>query len=90
MRRRAVPVGLHVVAAREDQPVERFEHLVDPVLVRWHEHGPASGALHRAHVAVRHERRLDVLPVAPRRGLDVRRDPDQGLAHPRSNMRSRS
>ena len=38
MRLGAVVLRLEVAAAREDHPVERFERLVDPVLVRWHEH----------------------------------------------------
>ena len=90
MRLRAVLVGLQVVAAGEDQPVERVEHLVDPVLVGRHEHRPPAGPLDGADVVVRDERGLDLPPVAPGRGLDVRRDADQRLGQPRSNMRSRS
>ncbi len=90
MRLRAVLVGLHVVAAGEDEAVERVEHLLDPVLVRRHEHGPASRPLDGADVVVRDERGLDLPPVPPGRGLDVRRDADQRLGQPRSNIRSRS
>ena len=85
----AVRLGGHVVAAREDEPVERVEHLLDPLVVRRHEHGAAARPLDGAHVVVRDERRLEV-PVPPRGRLDVRRDPDQRLPHPRSNIRSRS
>src|SRR6476660_9437742 len=94
--RRRMGVGtvllrLQVVAAGEDQPVERLEHLLDTLLVRWDEHRATAGSLDRADVVVRDERRLDLPPMPPRRRLDVGRDPDQRLGHqPRSNMRSRS
>ena len=65
MRLRAVLVGLHVVSAGEDQAVDRVEHLLDPVLVGRHEHGPASGPFDGADVGVRDERGLDLPPVPP-------------------------
>ena len=63
----AVLLRLQVVAAGEDQPVERVEQLLDAVLVGRHEHRAPAGPLDRAHVVVRDERRL-ALPVPPRRG----------------------
>ena len=59
MRLGAVLLGLEVVAAGEDQPVERVERLLDPVVVRRHEQRSAARPLDRAHVVVRDERRLE-------------------------------
>jgi hypothetical protein len=74
----AVLLRLQVVAAGEDQPVERVEQLLDAVIAGRHEHRAPAGPLDRQYVVVRDERCL-ALPVAPGCGLDVRRDADHGL-----------
>ncbi len=51
MRLGAVLVGLEVVAAGEDEAVERVEHLVDPVLVGGTSSARAARPLDGAHVA---------------------------------------
>ena len=53
MRLGAVLLRIEVVAAGEEQAVERVERLLDAVLARRHEHRAAAGALDRAHVVVR-------------------------------------
>ena len=54
----AVQLRVEVRAAREDEAVERVERLLDPVGRRRHEQRPAAGALDRAHVVGRDERRV--------------------------------
>ncbi len=85
---RVVERRIEVGAAREEDPVERLEGLLDGVLARRHDERPAAGTLDRADVSERDERSL-LDPGAPRHLLGVRGDADDGL-HPRSNIRSRS
>ena len=77
----AVELGVEVGAAREDQPVERAEGLVDRVVKRRHEQRPAAGADDGADVVDRNERRGQ-LPDPERRRGDVRRDPDHRVCRP--------
>ena len=77
---RRVPVGavvgrVDVDAAREDDPVEHVERLLDGVLARRHDERAAAGLLDRVDVVERDERGRQ-LPGAPTRGLRVRGDAD--------------
>ena len=71
----AVGLRVEVGAAGEDEPVERVERLLDAFRRRGHEQRPPAGALDRADVRERDERRRQ-LPDAPAGVLGVARDPD--------------
>ena len=77
VRFRVVQLRVDVRAAGEDQPVHDFQRPLD-VRTRRHEERRAARLHHAAHVVSRHERRIEV-PRAPRRGREVRRDPDHRL-----------
>ena len=74
----AVRIRPDVGTAGEDDPVEDVEDVVDVVVRRRDQNGPAACSLDRGHVVERDERRRQV-PRAPARGLRVRRDPDDRL-----------
>ena len=67
--------GVDIDAAREDDPVQHVQGLLDAVLARRYDERPAAGALDGFDVVERHERRRQ-LPGAPARRLRVRGDPD--------------
>ena len=67
--------GIDVGAAREHDPVERVERLLDVLLGRRDDERTTSCALDRVDVGERDERGGQV-PHAPARVLRVRRDPD--------------
>ena len=68
MRLLAVEPGVEIGATREDQPVDRVEDLLDPVVRGRHEQRARAGALDRADVVVRDQRRLE-LPVPEGAGV---------------------
>ena len=77
---RRMPLGavarrVDVDAAREHDPVEHVERLLDRVLARWHDERPAAGLLDGLDVVERHERGRQI-PGAPARGLRVGGDAD--------------
>src|ERR671936_443450 len=82
MRLGAVGRRVDVVAAREEEAVERVEGLPDRVGARRHEQWATSGLLDRAHVCKRNQRGRHA-PMAPTRLVDVRRDSDERLRHGR-------
>ena len=67
--------GIDVGAAREDDPVERVERLLDVLLGRRNDERTPSGLLDRVDVCERDERGGQ-MPHAPARVLRVRGDPD--------------
>ena len=75
----AVVRRVDVDAAREDEPVENVERLLDGVLARRHDERPPACLLDGVDVVERHERRRQ-LPRPPARGLGVRRDADDRTA----------
>ena len=83
MRVVAVGAGTEVGATGEDDPVEHLQRLLDPVVARRHQQRPPAGALDRAHVIRRNERRL-LLPGAECGQLDVGRDADDRPHAPRT------
>ena len=90
VRLRAVGLRVEVGAAGEDEPVERVDDLLHPVLDRRDEQRRPARALDRLHVHVRDERGVE-LPVTPRRRLDVRGDSHHGpTSHARTSAPARS
>ena len=75
MRLGAVRLGIEVSTAREDDPVEHVERLVDRVGDGRDEQRPPAGLLDRANIGERDERRR-LRPRAPGSLFGVRRDPD--------------
>src|SRR5215211_4592940 len=73
----AVQLRVEVGAAREEEPVERVESLLDGLLARRHEQRPPAGALDRMHVS-HWDKRCRRIPHAPARLLRITRDPNYG------------
>ena len=86
VRLRAVRGRVDVRPAREDDPVERGERLLDAVVARRHDERAASGSLDRVDVVERHERGGEP-PRPPARLLRVGRDPDHRPAAHAASLR---
>src|SRR4029077_7505401 len=89
MRLLVVQTRVEIGAAGEQQSVQGLERLLHSVFVRWDEQGTAARTLDGADVVDGNERGLE-LPVAPLRGGDIRRDPDQGPSHARTGAPARN
>ena len=75
----AVARGVDVDPAREHDPVEHVERLLDRVLARRHDERPTPGLLDGLDVVERHERGRQI-PGAPPRRLRVGGDADDRTA----------
>ena len=87
---RRMPLGavvrrVDVDAAREHDPVEHVERLLDRVLARRHDERPTARLLDRVDVVERHERGRQ-LPRAPPRRLGVGGDADDRTAVARHDI----
>ena len=76
----AVEGRVDVDPAREDDPVEDVQRLLDRFLARRHDERAPAGLLDRVDVVERDERGRK-LPRPPARGLRVRGDADDGRLH---------